>query len=161
MDVRLTTMDELDCVMEIYAYAREQMKLNGNPDQWGNDRPSRAVVTNDIQNGNSYVIVNNGIICGVFAFILGNEPTYAKIEGKWNFKGPYGTIHRIASSGVEKGIFNTCILFCEAKSKILRIDTHRENKIMLHLIEKHNFKKCGIIYVDDGTPRIAFDKCSA
>ena len=29
---------------------------------------------------------------------------------------------------------------------------------MRHLLEKNGFKECGIIYVEDGTPRIAFQR---
>ena len=29
---------------------------------------------------------------------------------------------------------------------------------MQHVVTKHGFKPCGIIYTDDGTPRIAFDR---
>lgn len=38
----------------------------------------------------------------------------------------------------------------------LRIDTHEENKVMRHLIEKSGFAECGIIRVEDGSPRIAY-----
>lgn len=156
MEIRRTEMGDLDSVLSIYAYAREQMRLNGNPLQWGDSRPQKLKVAEDINNGNSYVILHEGRICGVFAFILGEEPTYRKIEGKWKNDLPYGTIHRIASKGTVKGIFDICIEFCLTKTDNLRIDTHRDNKVMLHLIEKHNFERCGVIYVEDGTPRIAF-----
>ena len=29
---------------------------------------------------------------------------------------------------------------------------------MQHILNKHNYTKCGTIYVDDGTPRIAYQK---
>ena len=44
------------------------------------------------------------------------------------------------------------------KIQHLRIDTHENNKVMQHLILKNGFEKCGIIYVDDGSPRVAFEK---
>lgn len=31
-------------------------------------------------------------------------------------------------------------------------------QIMQHLICKNGFQKCGIIYVEDGSPRIAYEK---
>ena len=39
----------------------------------------------------------------------------------------------------------------------MRIDTHEDNKIMQHLIEKNGFSKRGIIFKDDGSPRVAFE----
>lgn len=158
MEIRKTQMSELESLLKIYAYAREQMRLSGNPTQWGDNRPAESDVVCDIQKGNSYVILNDGEICGVFAFIIGEEPTYKRIEGEWKNNTQYGTIHRIASNGRFKGIFNTCVEFCQSKIPHLRIDTHRDNKIMQHLIEKSGFERCGIIYVSDGTPRIAYEK---
>ena len=49
-----------------------------------------------------------------------------------------------------------CLEHCES----LRADTHADNKIMQHLLEKNGFTKCGIIHVEDGTPRIAYQKMS-
>lgn len=40
----------------------------------------------------------------------------------------------------------------------MRIDTHENNKVMQHLIKKNGFQECGIIYVEDGSPRIAYEK---
>lgn len=40
----------------------------------------------------------------------------------------------------------------------MRIDTHADNHIMQHVIEKAGFQRCGIIFTDDGTPRIAYQK---
>ena len=93
----------------------------------------------------------------MFAFILGDDPTYARIEGAWKSDASYGTIHRIASDGEVKGIFAAAIAFCKTRSAHLRIDTHADNKTMRHAIEKAGFKECGIIRVADGTPRIAYE----
>ena len=38
----------------------------------------------------------------------------------------------------------------------IREDTHADNQIMQKLAEKNGFVKCGIIYVKNGTPRIAY-----
>ena len=40
----------------------------------------------------------------------------------------------------------------------LRADTHADNKIMQHLLEKNGFTRCGIIHVADGSPRFAYQK---
>ena len=157
-NIRHTESDDLPRVMDIYEYAREQMRLNGNPDQWRDTNPTEVAIRNDIENKNSYVIERDGVICGVFSFIIGEEPTYKVIDGKWMCDGVYGTIHRLASGGIINGVFDLCLNFCESKISNIRIDTHRDNKIMQHLIEKNGFEMCGIIYVDDGSPRIAYQK---
>ena len=148
----------MDRIAEIFSYARSQMALNGNPSQWKNDRPSMELVKKDIENGNSYVVEEDGKIVATFAFIVGIEPTYLDIDGAWLDDAPYGTIHRIASDGSVKGIFDLVLDYVETYGVDIRIDTHKDNKPMLHVIEKNGFVHCGIIIVDDNTPRIAFQK---
>ena len=63
-----------------------------------------------------------------------------------------------AGDGEVHGIFEEIVSFCEKNIAHLRIDTHEDNKIMQHLIEKNGFVKCGIIHVADGSPRIAYEK---
>ena len=41
----------------------------------------------------------------------------------------------------------------------MRIDTHGDNKVMRHLLQKPGFVHCGTIYVEeDDYPRLAFEK---
>lgn len=155
-------MSDLPEIMDIYVYARDLMKKNGNQTQWGNKFPTKEKVIGDIEKGTGYVIEENGELYGVFAFIIGPDPTYKVIEdGTWlNDTDEYGTIHRIATNGKKPGIFDACIDFCSSQINNLRIDTHPNNKAMLHLISSRGFHRCGIIYTeDDGTPRIAFQRC--
>ena len=158
MLVRKTLMSDLESVLEIYEYARSQMKLKGNPNQWKDNNPRREIIIEDINNCNSYVVTKNDKIVGVFSFIIGPDSTYQKIDGSWLNDKPYGTIHRLASLGVEKGIFKTCLDFCESKISNIKVDTHHDNLIMQHLITKHGFTLCGIIYVADGSKRLAYQK---
>ncbi len=158
LEIRKSTYDDLDRIAEIFTYARKQMALNGNPSQWKNDRPSMELVKKDIDVSNSYVVLNEGKIVATFAFIVGVEPTYLDIDGKWLDDDPYGTIHRIASDGSVKGVFDQVIDYVSKRGVDIRIDTHKDNKIMRHLIEKNGFVYCGIIIVDDGTPRLAYQK---
>ena len=158
MKVRKTTIKDFQKILSIYAYARQQMKLTGNPDQWGDDHPPETVIITDIEKGNSYVIEDNHQICGVFAFIIGDEPAYQIIEGKWLNDKPYGTIHRVASNGTKKGILYECLKFCQSQFPNTRIDTYHDNKIMQHLLEKYGYTKCGIVHLADGSPRIGYQK---
>lgn len=160
MTIRDTTAADYGQIQKIYAYARKQMRQAGNPSQWGDDRPSGETLLKDIRSGHSHVIVEKGRICGVFTFIIGEDPTYRIIEqGQWLNDAPYGTIHRIASGGSCRGIFRECLAYCLPQIPNIRIDTHRDNAVMQHLLEKHGFRKCGIIHVEDGSPRIAYQRC--
>ncbi|MBR1970119.1 MAG: N-acetyltransferase [Clostridia bacterium] len=158
MKVRKALPEDLNSIFEIYETAREYMRRTGNPTQWGTNKPSEELLVDDIRKGELYVgEAEDGNIHFVFAFILGEDPTYSYIEnGKWLSDAPYGTIHRIASDGVVSGVVKTAVDFCKKTITNLRIDTHENNKTMQHVVEKLGFVKCGIIYIDDGTPRIAY-----
>lgn len=156
MIIRKTTLEDLDSVMEIYAYARKFMSGSGNSHQWINNYPQIDIIKDDINQGVSYVVTEQDKIFGVFSFFLGEDETYHYIEGKWLNDEPYGTIHRIASNGQRKEILKTCIDYCLKIVNNVRIDTHEDNKVMQHLLEKYGFKKCGIIYLKDGRPRLAY-----
>lgn len=139
MTIRLATTADLPAISAIYAFARTQMAKDNNPDQWGKSHPALELLEADIAAKHLYVIEEAGNIGGVFAFILGEDPTYQQIEGSWLNDQPYGTIHRIAGNGKVKGVFNKALAFCEQLEPNIRIDTHQNNKRMQHLIEKNGF----------------------
>ena len=167
MRIRKTTLQDLDRVMEIYAFARKYMAQHGNPNQWGPTRwPPEALIRKDIAQGSSYVCENDaGKVAGTFFFIQGPdiEPTYLEItDGKWLDESPYGVVHRIASDGSEKGIGTFCINWAYEQCGHLRIDTHGDNAVMQNLLRKLGFVRCGIIYVEeDDAPRLAYEKSGA
>ena len=156
--IRLAQLDELDEILKIYEYAKKFMIETGNPTQWAGGYPQRELLEQDIANGGLYVVTEETGICGVFYFVIGPDPTYALIEnGSWNSDQTYGTIHRIAGNGTG-GVFGAALDFCRNQIDYLRIETHEDNKVMQHVVTKYGFLPCGIIYTDDGTPRIAFDR---
>ena len=131
------------------------MAENGNPTQWHSGYPKRELLELDISLGRLYVVIRDNEICGVFVFFVGDDPTYSYIEGSWRSNAPYGVIHRIA--GIGGGIFTAALAFCKDRISHLRIDTHANNRPMQHVVEKAGFSRRGIIYVEDGSPRIAYD----
>ena len=157
MNIRKAKLSDLDAIMKVYAAAREYMRNSGNPTQWGTDKPKKEWLEDDISKGQLYVGEYDDGIHFAFAFILGEDPTYSYIEdGNWLSDKPYGTIHRIAGDGSVSGVVKNAVEFCTKTISNLRIDTHEDNKTMQHVVEKLGFEKCGIIYIDDGTPRIAY-----
>lgn len=158
MPIRKATRSDLESILPIYSYAREQMKQNGNPNQWGDTRPSVETIKKDIENNNLYLIESDGQIDGVFFFFTEEEPTYQQIEGSWLNDLPYGTIHRVAAGRRKKGVLKQCLDYCASLIPNIRMDTHECNVIMQRLLEKNGFKKCGVIYVEDGTPRLAYQR---
>lgn len=153
--IRPAKQTDLERILEIYTIARKFMAENGNPTQWKDGYPQRCMLEEDICLDRLYVVEVDQI-CGVFMFTVGDDPTYAHIEGEWGSSAPYGVIHRIA--GVGGGIFDAALEYCSGVIHHLRIDTHEDNKPMQHVVEKAGFIRRGIIYVADGTPRIAYDR---
>ena len=155
--VRRAVFDDLLRIEEIYDYARQFMAQTGNPNQWGNHHPPHDQLVKDIDEGSLYVITNSSGIHGVFFFTLDPDPTYARIyEGAWKSEMPYGTIHRIAGDG-SGGILKTAVAYGKKHINHLRIDTHEDNTVMQGAIKKAGFDRCGIIYITDGSPRIAYE----
>lgn len=159
MKIRKAVLDDLDEVMTLYEIARGFMRSTGNPTQWAGGYPARELVLKDMEEGISYVAEQDGEIEAAFMFRQGDDPTYQVIEnGGWLNEEPYGVLHRIAARGKIKGAGSECIQWCFSQCGNLRCDTHDDNRVMQHVLEKNGFVKCGRIYIEDGSPRIAYQK---
>ncbi len=157
--IRPARRDDLQAMLGIYAAARDFMARTGNPHQWGDDGyPSRELLEEDIALGRSYVMEGeDGAVHATFMFTPGPDPTYKVIEqGAWPDDGPYGVIHRVAGDGTVKGVLAAAVDFCRSRCPALRIDTHHDNTVMQGAIRKCGFTRCGIIYLANGDPRIAY-----
>ena len=155
--VRPAAAADLEEIAKIYDHARAFMRSCGNRDQWpGPGYPSLGSARLDLEDGILYVAESGGEVVGTFVLIIGLDATYAHIEnGSWRSDAPYGTIHRIASRG--SGVFDAALEFALEQIGHIRVDTHADNAPMRHLIAKAGFSHRGTIYVEDGTPRMAFD----
>ena len=154
-------------IMQVMEAAKKIMRSSGNMHQWRDGYPSEAIITNDMDKHGGFVIEEDDgedqspkKIVGYFAFLPSPEPTYSKIyNGEWlDDVKPYHVIHRIASYLDVHGIFSDIMDFCFVRDKNIRIDTHKDNLIMQHNIEKHGFTYCGIVYLANGDERLAYQK---
>ncbi len=158
MDIRIAHDEDLAEVMAVLAAAKGIMRASGNDGQWVNGYPSEEVILEDIAKGNGFVVLDGGRIVAYFAFIASPEPTYARIYGgDWlNDSIPYHVVHRIGSYPEVHGIFKTVMDWCFERDPNIRIDTHRDNRIMQHCIDSYGFTYCGIIYLESGDERLAY-----
>ena len=156
--IRHAAESDLPRILEIYDIARQFMRQSGNMTQWINGYPSEPLLRQDIMNGNLYVMEDEGGVYCVFALVMGDDPTYAEIEGTWQDTAtPYGTIHRIGSDGTHRGVLHECVDWAAQRISHLRVDTHADNRAMQAAIEGYGFRKCGNIYASSGTLRTAYD----
>lgn len=160
MEIRHTRLEELDTVMALYDQGRQFMRRSGNSSQWINGYPSRELIAEDLRLGRSYAAVEAGEIAAVFCFFHGAdiEPSYRSIQGAWLDDGPYGVLHRIASSGKVPGMVGRCSAWCLERCPSLRVDTHRDNRPMRTALERLGFQYCGVVVIEDGTERVAYQK---
>ena len=157
MEIRKTNHSDIPRLHEIFAEARAFMASTGNPHQWAANYPSCGQIEDDILRGESYVCVTDGHIVATFVMRLVPDPTYDEIyDGSWLNDKPYATIHRIASSGEAKGIFHAVNEFVLQHCGTIRIDTHRDNKVMQHILRRAHFRYCGIIHCWNGDERLAY-----
>lgn len=155
--IRKVCENDINRVLEIYAIARENMKKNGNPTQWGNSYPTKAIIEEHLAKEQLYAYVVDDQVCGVFAFVYGEDASYTYIEeGEWLNDEEYATLHIVASSGEQHGVFEQICNFAKERCGNIRIDTHYDNTIMQKCIEKQGFVSCGRIYVRNHSPRKAY-----
>ena len=156
--IRKAEYADIRRALDIYDSARQFMRSRGNAVQWVNGYPSEELLRADVAAGQLYVMEDTGGVYAVFAFLLGDDPTYAYIEGAWRDDSAYGTLHRLGSDGTHHGVFAESAAWAARRCPHLRADTHADNLTMQRCLEREGFVRCGTIYVEDGTPRVAFER---
>lgn len=167
MKMRKSTDNDIDGIMRIIHDAQQLLASQGS-DQWQDGYPDVARMQLDIDQNESYVVEDeNGNLMATTMFTFGGEATYEKIDGAWLTTGEvkYGVIHRLAVSAIhrQKGLAKFILHQCEEMLKVrefdsLRIDTHRKNEGMQRMLKNAGYQYCGIIYLQSGGERLAFEK---
>ena len=161
MEIRKALPKDVTSIAKIYEEAKRFMREAGNPDQWVVGGPDENSAREDVANGLLYVVTDNDKVIATFMYLEGPDKTYEKIyDGAWLDDAPYHVIHRVALScsahgrGVGAYIFN----YCFNLTPNLKIDTHRDNIPMQKSLTRAGFVRCGIIYLENGDERIAYQK---
>ncbi len=165
MEFRKANSNDLDRIMGIIKQAQDYLKVK-EIDQWQNNYPNINVIKNDIDIGDGYVLIIDNEIVATVAVSFRGEKTYERIyDGKWITEKEYGVIHRIAVDNKYKGkkLSGTIIteiekLCLEKNIKSIKVDTHDENESMKKMLANNGFIYCGVIYLENGSKRIAFEK---
>lgn len=158
MELCRTKLEDIDYLIDMFKNAISYMRSYGNLEQWNDFVDIKGKIIDDINKNQSYILKKDNKIVGYFVFMLDKEPTYKQIEGEWLNDKPYGTIHRIISSFEEKDVLKEALDYAFKQIDNVRIDTHKDNKPMRHLLEKYGFNYCGIITLDNKQKRLAFQK---
>lgn len=163
MELRKADLPELPFIWEIIQQAIEQRRQDGS-EQWQQGYPNEQTIEEDITNGWGYVLIENAQVIAYAAIIVGNEPAYENIQGKWLTDGTYVVIHRVATSNAVKGRGVATQLFRMIEELALahdvysiRVDTNFDNVPMLKILERLNYVYCGEVFFI-GANRMAFEK---
>ena len=165
MEFRKSTKSDIANIISIIKQAQVYFKEE-RIDQWQNNYPNAETINNDIYRNESYVLLKDNKIVATAAISFDGEKTYDTIyDGQWLSNNEFAVIHRIAvdnsrkGSGLSSEIIKQVEQLCLDKGiNSIKIDTHEENIPMQNLLKKNDFKYCGIIYLEDGNKRIAFEK---
>lgn len=165
MEFRKSVKSDIPQIMSIVKQAQAYFKEQ-NIDQWQNGYPNEEVINNDIKNEDSYVIIKEDEIVATTVVSFDKESSYKNIiDGKWLTNGDYGVIHRVAVNNNYKGLGLSHKIIKYAEELCLekgvhsiKVDTHEENIPMQSLLKKNGFEYCGVIYLEDGGKRVAFEK---
>lgn len=147
---------DLAAIMKIINSSKKFLKEAGST-QWQNGYPADADIAADIASGSAWILKVDDRIAGYAAAVVGDEPTYQKIDGAWvNDNDPYATIHRVAISSEFRGMRLSHQLMSNLISVLVsrnitnfRIDTTFVNVRMQKLATKIGFEKRGIIWTTD------------
>lgn len=164
MELRLAKKDDVPAVAGLYDMARAALKAAGVP-QWQDGYPNGDDALKDIEAGHGYVLTEDGQVAAFACLAFGVEPTYDVIEqGSWLGCGEYGFLHRVAVDPRMKGRGAAGLFFDELKRqarergvRVVRGDTHRDNLPMQRVMAKNGLELRGIIHVEDGTERLAYE----
>ena len=159
--IRIADFCDLQRILEIYSTARKFMSENGNPTQWAGGYPQKSLVESDIESGYLHVLEADGKIHAVFALLPNGDSVYDKIDGKWQNDEPYAAVHRVASSGELRGAGRKCLCYAIDRYGNVKIDTHKDNAPMRHVLLSLGFCECGTVTIENGEQRIAYQHTRA
>ena len=158
MIIRKAELQDLDSIVRILLEQKKYLKDKGIP-QWQGEYPNEDTFKNDIAEGRLYVLADQNEVKAFFALIYPDH-NYDYIEdGKWLDDSKYIAVHRMAVDSPCKGKGCAGIIFDYLKSNYphIRIDTHARNSSMIRAVTKNNFEYCGVVYMEDGTKRNAYE----
>ena len=163
-EIRRSELSDVSAIMELIADAQQFLRSCG-VDQWQDGYPTAQIIEQDIALGQSYLCVEQGRVVATAVLSAAGEPTYSTIEGRWLNENGYVVVHRLAVSAAatRRGLARVMMSYAEEFAKSMglndiRVDTHRDNKVMQHLLERLDYQFCGQITLQSQAKRLAYHK---
>lgn len=147
MNIRLANMRDLPSVIDILHRVVPFMHRNGNY-QWDRVYPSPADFTQDIQQYNLFVAVENRVVIGAVTVDANFPVEYSAVP--WNSSPNSYTFHRLMVDPEHhgKGIAEALFRYVEYRGQLMglrsiRVDTNENNTAVLDLFRKYNYNYVG------------------
>lgn len=149
-------VEDLYEIDSIILDAKKKLKEAGST-QWQSGKPNVETITNDIDLRQGYVIKDNSVVIAYVSVWMHDDPNYNLIfDGSWESNAPYVCLHsfmvdsKYSGKGIGRMLLSECIELAHLNSYTsLRVDTHRDNVPMIHLLESVGFQYRGVVFVDD------------
>lgn len=157
---------DIDRIVQLFEAAKMRLREAGI-DQWQDGYPNAESARQDILKANGYVLLDGASLIAYADIECGFEPTYGTIyQGKWRCdETEYIFIHRIVVSaaysgrGIAAHFFDFCDQLAYDNGLVsIRCDTHSNNLAMQKTLERNGFGYCGIILLENGDERLAYEK---
>ena len=165
--LRKAKSTELDEIMLIIEDGREflrQQEIN----QWQHGSPSKETIEQDIKEQTSYVYeIDRNIVAT--AMLTNYDRDYENYPTLWSKCDNYLVIHRVATlknirnQGIGRQFLSAIVEFVKKENiDYIRIDTHKDNKIMRKFLSDFGFVELGEIKLtmknnSDDKERIAYE----
>lgn len=163
MKLRKANNEDINLIVQMYNDGSESLKNDG-VNQWqGIDRPGREELIEILDE--VYVLDDNGAVST--ARIMEYDNQYDNIyEGKWlNETKNYYSVHRVATlkskkrQGYAKKMMDEIEKLALLNNiKSIKIDTYKDNIKMHNFLLNNGYTFCGIIILNNGAKRDAFEK---
>ncbi|MDR0898723.1 MAG: GNAT family N-acetyltransferase [Oscillospiraceae bacterium] len=155
MHTRKAVASDLPAILAIYKNAIDSLNSQGIA-QWDEIYPDEAIITEDVENGFSYVRIVDEQIASVFAVNQSYDPEYE--SGNWRYpEASFAVIHRlcVSPSFQHRGIGHRTMLAAEAVIKSMQIDTVRldafsQNPAALKMYGRLGYQEAGTVYFRKG-----------
>ena len=165
--LRKAKSTELDEIMLIIEDGREFLRQQGI-NQWQHGSPSKETIEQGIKEQTSYVYeIDRNIVAT--AMITNYDRDYENYPTLWSKCDNYLVIHRMATlknirnQGIGRQFLSAIVEFAKKENiDYIRIDTHKNNKIMRKFLSNFRFVELGEIKLTmknnlDDKERIAYE----
>lgn len=149
MQIIQATPADVPAIMQLIAKVVPLMRATGNL-QWDDSYPNPEVFNKDIAKQQLWIAGIDGIIGGVAALTMDQDPEYADVG--WDITEPAIVTHRLAvdphfsGMGIAKALLAKAEELAVARGfKTLRIDTNNNNQATQALFPKVGYVFCGEI----------------